>query len=83
MKIIITLWFIISLTRLGYNYLKIYTQERDWLFMSDYQKKVELFGEDFINITRPDFCADYPQIQPGSRLYYFNFYYLYPNYCRV
>ncbi len=80
---LIILWFTVSLVRLGYNYLKIYTQERDWIFLTDYQKKARMFGQDFINISQPDFCANYPQVQPGSRLYYFNFYYLYPHPCRV
>lgn len=83
MKKILILWFALSVVRLGYNYLKIYTEERGWITLTDYQKKVLMFGEDFINVSRPGFCVNHPKIETGSRLYYFNFYYLYPHPCSV
>lgn len=80
------LWFAISVGRIGFNYIKIYTQERNWLGKSDDEKKELLFGDVYpalqfiaqntsssssIVILTPD-----SSIEP--RLYYLSYYYLYP-----
>jgi hypothetical protein len=44
---LLVLWTALSAGRIIFNLSKIFTVERGWIFMSDYQKREELYGDVF------------------------------------
>src|SRR3990172_6757120 len=84
--VLITLWFILSVSRLGYKYLRAFTSEKNWIFMIDYQKKTRLLGDDFIflsNIASSCSISSTVNIfnpfpKSDQKLFYLSYYYLYP-----
>lgn len=43
--LLLTLWIFISITRTFYNLSKIYTEERNWIGLTDEQKRGKFFGD--------------------------------------
>jgi len=84
--LLIIVWFVISIIRVANNVLRIYTQERQWIFLTDDQKREKLFGEPFDFLTliankTPSTAKiatflPKPDIEPGS--FYLSQYFLYP-----
>ncbi len=82
----VVIWFAISVARLVYNYIKIYSQEKNWIFKSIDEKKELMFGDvypamQFIAQNTPlsariVIVMANPKIEP--RLHYLSQYYLYP-----
>ncbi len=45
---VLIIWIVISLFRTVYNFSKIYTEEIDWLKLSDYEQREKIFGKKFV-----------------------------------
>ncbi len=43
--ICLTLWTFISVIRSFYSLSKVFTEEKKWIFMNDYQKRSNLYGD--------------------------------------
>lgn len=79
---ILVLWMFISVLRLGNNLSKIYTEERNWIFISDEQKRKMLFGNlndfyRFLEKNTPE-NSEMVLLAPEGKSNYLSKYYLYP-----
>ena len=80
------LWFLLSVGRVGNNVIRALTSEREWIFLTDSQKKEKLLGEvhnflTFIQKNTPPSSSiaislASPESSPG--FFYKSLYYLYP-----
>jgi len=43
--LILAAWFFVSFFRTFYNFSKVYTEERQWMFLSDDEKRSKTFGD--------------------------------------
>lgn len=83
---VLVIWFGLSLVRIINNLAKIYTEERDWIFLSDDKKREKLFGDvhGFLSFSKEHartnsrivFILPPPNVE--NRLFYLGEYYLYP-----
>lgn len=80
--IVVSFWLVLSVVRVGYGYLKIYTQEKDIIFLSDEQKKQIQFGDlhnfyTFVN-THTESNSKIAFLSPGRKAYFLSRYYVHP-----
>lgn len=80
--ILISVWTIIASLRTLYNFSKLFTEESQWFFLSDEQKKEKAFGDlntfyRFAESHTP-LNARILFLSPGGKAYYLGRYYLYP-----
>lgn len=83
---VLIFWFFIGVARLFFNTTRMFTTEREWLFMSDDEKRTRLLGQEHIflkhvqKITPKDAVIQVyipsQDILPG--IFYKTIYYLYP-----
>lgn len=80
--LLIGLWTLIASLRTLYNVTKLFTEEKQWFFLSDEQKKEKSFG-DLHTFYR--FAESHTPLNsrilflsPGGKAYYLGRYYLYP-----
>lgn len=84
--LILCLWFLLSLGRVGNNVIRAFGSEREWIFLTDSQKKEKLHGEvhNFLTFVQKNTSSnssisimlDSPDSSPG--FFYKSLYYLYP-----
>lgn len=80
--ILIILWTVFSLGRLGYNYLRLIPEMHEWLLLNENNKKEKAYGNFYQKLliinqhtTTTDKIAI---IAPGSREFFLGRYFLYP-----
>ena len=80
--IVICSWFILATIRTIYNFSKVFTEEKDWIFLTEDQKRQKIFGDlnSFLKFveknTSPNSSILF--LGPGGKSYYLGRYYLYP-----
>lgn len=79
---IIILWIAMSFIRTFYNISKIFTEEKEWMVLSDEQKREKLFGDlhnlfSFVEKQTPE-DSSIIFLAPGGKTYFLGRYYLYP-----
>lgn len=80
--ILMSVWFVIAFLRTSYNVLKIYTEEKAWISLSDEEKRNKIFGDlhTFFRFVQRN-TKEGSRIlflSPGGKTYYVGLYYLYP-----
>lgn len=80
--LILIVWLGISVLRTTYNISKIFTEEKNWIFISDEEQRAKLFGDlyflyKFVEASTPK-NSNIIFISPGGKAYYLGRYYLYP-----
>lgn len=84
--LVISLWFILSLGRVAYNIYKVFTTEKEWLSLTNDQKKIKIFGDlhVFFSLISQKTKSDskitiiLPDAKSDPRVGYLGIYYLYP-----
>lgn len=76
------LWFILAFVRTGYNFSKIFFEEKQWLSLSDEKKREKIFGENHnlfrLVESKTDQSSKIILISKDMKDYYVGRYYLYP-----
>lgn len=80
--LILAIWFIIALGRTLYNFSKVYTEDRQWITVSDDTKRLKIFGDlytytQFIDkntTNKSSILSEYMD----DRTYYYGRYSLFP-----
>lgn len=80
--ILISVWFCLAFLRTFYNVSKTYTEEREWISLSDEEKRNKIFGDlhTFFRFVQKN-TKEGSRIlflSPGGKTYYVGLYYLYP-----
>lgn len=76
------MWVIIATGRTFYNFTKVLSEEKDWIFLTDTQKREKIFGDlnsffTFVQKHTP-LKSKIIFLSPGGKTYYLGRYYLYP-----
>lgn len=78
----ISIWILISILRTIYNVSKIYVEEKNWIILTDEEKRSKFFGNvyNFIKFIElnTDKNTNIVFLSPGGKTYYLSRYYLYP-----
>lgn len=79
---LLSVWLVMSFLRTAYNFTKVFTEEKQWLFLSDEEKRIKIFGDSFvlykfteINTSKQ---ANIVIISKDKKAYYLGRYFLYP-----
>lgn len=79
---LIVVWTALAAARTFYNFSKLFSEEKEWYFLSDEAKRRKLFGDLYYffrfvekNTSREARIIFYA---PGGKAYYLGRYYLYP-----
>lgn len=80
--VLIIVWLIISISRTIFNVSKIITEEKNWIKLTEEQKREKLFADlypfyKFIEKKIPQ-NSTIAFLAPGGKAYYLGRYYLYP-----
>lgn len=79
---VLVIFIVLSLLRTGNNIAKLYTEERTWFFLTDYEKRVKLFGNLYVLINKLERTIPKNEtvllISDDKRAHYLSRYYLYP-----
>ncbi len=80
--IVLFILLILSIARLGNNFIKIYTEERQWIFLTDEQKREKIFGEIYSYISfiqnNTSNKSSIISFNADAKTYYLGRYFLYP-----
>ena len=83
---ILLIWGALSLGRTLYNFSKLYTEEKNWVFLSDDAKRQRFFGDRYAVIqfikqsTAPssELLIEMSEKDVYDEFYFLNIYYLFP-----
>lgn len=75
-------WGLLAIVRSFYNFSKIYSEERSWIFLSDSEKRTRLFGDLYSVAVDVDSKTPVSSrillLAPGGKTFFLSRYYLYP-----
>lgn len=81
-SVLLSLWIVFSLVSVVYNTLKIFPETKQWFFLSDLQKRQQIFGDiyDFLVFIEKNtsYNSDVAILSADVKTHYLSLYYLYP-----
>jgi hypothetical protein len=83
---VVVLWFLVSILRTFYNIARLFPEIKEWMFLSEDQKRIKMFGDNYSfvqfikeNLEQGSSVAIYtPDSTISRQLHLLSTYYLYP-----